>query len=68
MVKQKMEAVRRARVRQLFGTRHPYKPTVNDVLAFYGWLKDRFPQLLPKEIFGDLYQHLKLDLGGLFEG
>jgi hypothetical protein len=60
------EAVRRVRVRQLFTSRYPDQPDGNDVFTFFGWLAGRYPELLPRGMQGDPYQHLKLDLGGLY--
>jgi hypothetical protein len=59
------EAIRVARVRQLFQTRHPGQSTGTDVLIFFGWLQNHNPDLLPKGKQGDPYQHLKMDLAGL---
>ena len=65
------EALRLARVRQLFQIRHPWKPTEKpkgtEVLIFFGWLQHHNPDLLPKGKEGDPYQHLKVDLVGLCE-
>ena len=62
------EAVRQARVRQLFIARyHRDNRTANYVLAFFGWLQAHFPELLPKRKQGDHYQHLKRDLNGLYD-
>jgi hypothetical protein len=60
------EAVRCARVRQLFTLRYAIKPNENDVLAFYGWLGAHHPELLPKLTRGDAYQQFKADLHGLY--
>lgn len=60
------EAVRRARVRQLFEAQPFAEPTENVVLVFYQWLEKRYRHLLPTEI-GDLYQLLKADLNGLYK-
>ncbi len=67
------EAVRRARVRQLFKARPFSGPlqriedrTENEVLTFYGWLQHHHPELLPKSR-GDVYKHLKVDLSGLYK-
>jgi hypothetical protein len=64
--KNKLETIRRERVRQLFTERHP-QPTGNDVLIFYGWLHENFPDLLPKKRGDSAHQHLKVDLHGLYE-
>ena len=63
--KKEAEAVRRARVRQLFEAR-PVEHTETGVLLFYGWLTQHHPELLPKGR-GDLYKRLKVDLGGLYK-
>jgi len=60
------EAVRRTRVRQLFVARPYGEQTETGILLFYGWLGKRYPELLPSEP-GDAYQHLKLDLEGLYK-
>jgi hypothetical protein len=60
------EALRVARVRQLFGVRSPKERTENGVLLFFGWLQQHHPELLPKGKQGDPYQHLKSDLKGLY--
>jgi hypothetical protein len=65
------EALRVARVRQLFQIRHPGKlagkPKGTEVLKFFGWLQHYNPYLLPQGKQGDPYQHLKVDLVGLCE-
>jgi len=43
------EALRVARVRQLFQIRHPGKPKGTEVLIFFGWLQHYNPDLPPKE-------------------
>jgi hypothetical protein len=58
------EAVRHARVRQLWEARSPKERTATDVVIFHGWLQEHFPELLPRGK-GDSYQHLKVDLQGL---
>jgi hypothetical protein len=63
--KEEAEAVRRARVRQLFEAR-PIERTETGVLLFYGWLTQHHPELLPKRP-GDVYKHLKEDLNGLYK-
>ena len=61
------EAVRLHRVRQLFEARYTKKRTQDDVLAFHGWLNERYPHLLRKSTNdGDPYHELKLDLHGLY--
>jgi len=57
------DAIRVARVRQLFQIHHPGNPTGTGVLVFLEWLRRHHPDLLPKE---KPYQHLKLDLAGLY--
>jgi hypothetical protein len=59
------EAVRLARVRQLFEAREDR--TENGVLKFYGWLHENHSELLPTPKQGDAFQHLKVDLKGLYE-
>jgi hypothetical protein len=61
------EEVRRARVRQLFEARYPGERTETDVLAFYGWLKEHHPELLPRKRHGSRYQDFKSDLYGLYK-
>jgi hypothetical protein len=63
-----VEAVRVSRVRQLFEARYTKKRTRDDVLAFHGWLYQRYPHLLRKSTNdGDPYHELKLDLDGLYD-
>ena len=66
MSKTDTEAVRRARVRQLFEALPLADHTENGVLKFHGWLHQHHPELLPKGR-GDLYKRLKVDLGGLYK-
>ena len=61
MTKKDTEAVRRARVRQLFEALPLGDHRENRVLKFHGWLHQYHPELLPKRR-GDAYQHLKVDL------
>ena len=56
------EAVRRARVRQLFTAHHPEKATEDDVFLFFRWLQQHHPEMLPKGTHGDPYQELRADL------
>jgi hypothetical protein len=42
------EAVRRARIRQLFTACHPEEATEDDVFLFFKWLQQRYPEMLPK--------------------
>ena len=54
------------RVRQLFEVRCSDERTETGVLLFYAWLEKHYPNLLsagPE----DPYQHLKVDLAGLFK-
>ena len=53
-------------MRQLFVARHPNNRTANDVLVFFGWLQQHSADLLPPGQ-GDPYQHLKVDLSGLYD-
>ncbi len=56
------EAVRRARVRQLWLTRPPQERAAETgTLNFFQWLKDHYPQLLPPGQ-GDPYQRLRAQL------
>ena len=64
MSKKDAEAVRQARVRQLFEAREDR--TENGVLKFHGWLHEHLSELLPRGR-GDLYKHLKVDLSGLYK-
>jgi len=66
MSKRDTEALRRARVRQLFGARPSEEHTETGVLLYYAWLQKYFPELLPTDQ-GDPYQHLKVDLKGLYK-
>lgn len=60
------EAVRVAQVRQLLGA-GSYPRSGTGVLIFFAWLEKNRPELLPKDKLGDPYQHLKVDLHGLYE-
>ena len=60
------EAVRRVRVRQLFQARPFEQQTETAALLFYRWLEQHHPELLPRGQ-GDPYQHLKVDLEGLYK-
>ena len=55
-------AVRRARVRQLFTARHPKEATEDDVFLFFKWLQQHYPEMLPKGTHSDPYQELRADL------
>ena len=60
------ETLRRERVRQLFQARLSEELTETGVLLFYWWLKKYHPELLPREKHDDRYQHLRVDLAGLY--
>ena len=60
------ETLRRERVRQLFQARLSEELTETGVLLFYWWLKKYHPELLPREKHDDPYQHLRVDLAGLY--
>ena len=60
------EAVRRARLRQLFTARIPEKTTGDDVFLFFKWLQQHYPEMLPKGKHGDPYQRLRVDLNRLY--
>jgi hypothetical protein len=61
-----MEAMRLARVRQLFGEFQNNDRSETGVLKFYCWLQDHYPHLLPPAHVGDAFEHLKVDLSGLY--
>jgi hypothetical protein len=61
------EAVRRARVRQLFESFQNSDRSETGVLKFYYWLQDQYPHLLPPAHVGDAYLQLKVDLSGLYK-
>lgn len=61
-----VEALRQARVRQLFQARMSDVQTETGVLLFYVWLRKHCPQLLPSGP-GDRYEHLRVDLTGLYK-
>ena len=61
-----VEAVRLARVRQLFQARMSEAQTETGVLLFYVWLQKHCPQLLPSGP-ADQYEHLRVDLKGLYK-
>lgn len=60
------EAVRAAQVRVLFGT-GSYPRDGTGVLIFFVWLEKNRPELLPKDKPGDPFEHLRVDLAGLFK-
>ena len=62
--KKEAEAMRRARVRQLFEAWPLGDRSENAVMKFHGWPHQHHPDLLPRGR-GDLYKRLKVDLGGL---
>jgi hypothetical protein len=61
-----IEAVRQARVRQLFEARSSNEHTETGILLFYGWLQRHHPKLVPTEQ-GDPYENLKIELQGLYK-
>jgi hypothetical protein len=61
------EAIRRARVRQLFTARHPKEATKDDVFLFFKWLQQHYPEMLPKGKHDDPYPDLRADLDGLYQ-
>jgi hypothetical protein len=56
------EAVRRARIDQLFTARHPGGATEDHVSLFFRWLQQHHPEMLPKGNHADPYQELRADL------
>ena len=67
MTKKDSEAVRRTRVRQLWKARPFKEHTETRILTFYGWLQKHHPELLLPRERRDPYQHLKVDLKGLYK-
>jgi hypothetical protein len=61
------EVVRRARVRQLFETVLSEELTETGVLLFYRWLKKYHPELLVRNEQDDPYDHLRMELEGLYK-
>lgn len=61
-----MEAMRLARVRQLFEAFQNSDGSETGLAKFYYWLQDHYPHLLPPAYVGDAYEHLKVDLSGLY--
>jgi len=59
------EALRRAIVRQLYEARPSREHTEAGIFLFHRWLANRYPELLPRRK-GDSYEHLKVDLKGLY--
>jgi hypothetical protein len=64
--KRDSEVLRRARVRQLFETVLSAELTETGVLLFYRWLEKYHPELLVREEQDDPYQHLRMELEGLY--
>jgi len=60
------DLVRRERVRQLFRMRLPEELTETGVLLFYRWLQKYHPELLLRKNRNDPYQHLRMELEGLY--
>ena len=60
------EAVRVAQVRQLFSA-GSYPRDGTGVLIFFAWLEKNHRELLPKPKHGDPFEHLHVDLTGLFK-
>ena len=60
------EVVRRERVRQLFRLRLSEELTETGVLLFYKWLQKYHPELLLRKKRNDPYQHLRMELEGLY--
>jgi hypothetical protein len=61
------EVLRRARVRQLFETLLSEELTETGVLIFYRWLEKYHPELLARKEQGDPYEHLRVELEGLYK-
>ena len=61
------DLVRRERVRQLFRMRLPEELTETGVLLFYRWLQKYHPELLLRKKRNDSYQHLRMELEGLYK-
>lgn len=62
----KDEAMRVLRVRHLFEVRSSNERTETGVRLFFAWLEKHYPHLLPSGR-ADAFQHLKVDLAGLFK-
>ena len=60
------EQVRLERVRQLFDAYAAGPHDETGVLLFYAWLEKYRPDLLPTGP-GDPYEHLKVDLKGMYK-
>jgi hypothetical protein len=65
MAKKQSEEVRLERVRQLFSAYAGGPRDETGVLLFYRWLEKYRRDLLPTAP-GDPYEHLKMDLRGLY--
>src|ERR1700751_1893373 len=61
------EVLRRARVRELFETLLSEELTETGVLLFYRWLKKYRPELLVRKEQDDPYEHLRMELEGLYK-
>jgi hypothetical protein len=61
------EVLRRVRVRQLFETVQSAELTETGVLIFYRWLEKYHPELLVRKEQDDPYQHLRIELEGLYK-
>ena len=66
MAKKQSEQVRLERVRELFYAYAGGPRDETGVLLFYAWLENYRRDLLPTGP-GDPYEHLKMDLTGLFK-
>jgi len=54
-------------VRQLFRMRLSEELTETGVLLFYRWLQEYHPELLLRKKRNDPYQHLRMELEGLYK-
>ena len=61
------EVLRRVRVRQLFETVQSAELTETGVLIFYRWLEKYHPELLVRKEQDDPYEHLRMELEGLYK-
>jgi hypothetical protein len=64
--KRDSEVSRRVRVRQLFETLLSEELTETGVLIFYRWLEKCHPELLVRKEQDDPYEHLRMELEGLY--
>ena len=55
------------RVRQLFETVQSAELTETGVLVFYKWLEKYHPELLVRKEQDDPYEHLRMELEGLYK-